>query len=73
MSKPPREETAEEMADESFSIARSILRRVTGEKPPNRALAKRAAAGGEARAAKLTPERRSEIAAKAGATRWNKK
>jgi len=61
------------MADESFSIARSILRRVTGEKPPNRALASRAAAGGAGRAAKLTPERRSEIAAKAASTRWGKK
>jgi hypothetical protein len=73
VSKPPREQQPEEMADESLSIARSILRQVTGEKPPNRALAKRAAAGGTARAAKLTPERRSEIASKAGTTRWDKK
>lgn len=28
--------------------------------------------GGQARAAKLTPERRSEIARKAGQTRWDK-
>lgn len=73
MSKPPREQFPEEMADESLSSARSILERVTGEKMPNRALATRAAAGGAARAAKLTPERRSQIAAKAGTTRWNKK
>jgi hypothetical protein len=73
MAKPPREQLPEEMADESLSAARSILERVTGEKMPNRALSARAAAGGAARAAKLTPQRRSQIAAKAGSTRWNKK
>jgi hypothetical protein len=72
VSKPPREIQPEEMADESLSSARSILQRVTGEKMPNRALAARAAAGGAGRAAKLTPKRRSAIAAKAAATRWKK-
>ncbi|MEK6371895.1 MAG: hypothetical protein AABO58_04290 [Acidobacteriota bacterium] len=72
MSKPPREQQPEEMADESLSSARSILERVTGEKMPNRARTVRAAAGGAARAAKLTPKRRSEIAAKAAASRWKK-
>lgn len=73
MSKPPREQEPEEMADDSLSAARSILERVTGEKMPNRTLAARAAAGGVARAAKLGPKRRSEIAAKAAAGRWKKK
>lgn len=60
------------MADESLSAARSILKRVTGQKMPNRVLAARAAAGGAACAAKLTPERRGQIAAKAAASRWKK-
>jgi len=72
VSKPPREQLPEEMADESLSSARSILERVTGEKMPNRVLAARAAAGGAARAAKMTPERRTQIAAKAAASRWKK-
>lgn len=70
VSKPPREQLPEEMADESLSAARSILERVTGEKMPNRARIVRAAAGGAARAAKLDPNRRSEIAAKGAAKRW---
>jgi hypothetical protein len=72
MAKPPREQTPEEMADESLSSAHSILERATGEKMPNRVLAERAAAGGAARAAKMTPERRTQIAAKAAANRWKK-
>jgi len=72
VSKPPREQEPEEMVDESLSVARSILERVTGEKMPNRVLAARAAAGGAARAAKMTPARRSQIAAKAAASRWKK-
>lgn len=72
VSKPPREQELEEMVDESLSNARSILERVTGEKMPNRVLAARAAAGGAARAAKMTPERRTQIAAKAAASRWKK-
>jgi hypothetical protein len=62
----------ESMADESLSAARSILERVTGERMPSRARTTRAAAGGAARAAKLTPERRGQIAAKAAASRWKK-
>ena len=72
VSKPPREQTPEEMADESLSSARSILERVTGERLPNRMTQTRAAAGGAGRAAKLAPKRRSEIAAKAAASRWKK-
>jgi hypothetical protein len=73
VSKPPREQTPEEMADESLASARSILERVTGEKMPNRARTIRASAGGSARAAKLTPKRRSEIAARGAASRWKKR
>lgn len=40
-----------------------------GKDPAARALGKK---GGKARAAKLTPERRSEIAQKAAAKRWKK-
>jgi hypothetical protein len=72
VSKPPRELEPEEIADDALSSARSILQRVTGEKMPNRALSMRAAAGGAARAAKVSPKRRSEIAAKAAASRWKK-
>jgi hypothetical protein len=72
MAKPPREQTPDEMVDESLSSARSILERVTREKMPNRVLSARAAGGGAARAAKMTPARRSQIAAKAAASRWKK-
>lgn len=72
MAKPPREQTPEEMVDDSLSSARSILERVTGEKMPNRVLSARAAAGGAARSAKMTAARRSQIAAKAAASRWKK-
>jgi hypothetical protein len=72
MAKPPREQLPEEMADESLSAARSILERVTGERMPNRMTRERAALGGAARAAKLTPQRRSEIATKGSAGRWKK-
>jgi len=72
VSKPPREQTPEEMADESLASARSILEHVTGEKMPNRVRAMRAAAGGAGRAAKLSPKRRTEIAAKAAAKRWKR-
>jgi hypothetical protein len=40
-----------------------------GKDPAAKALGKR---GGAARAAKMTPERRAEIAKKAAATRWEK-
>jgi hypothetical protein len=72
VSKPPRELEPEEIADDALSSARSILEHVTGEKMPNRARTMRAAAGGAARAAKTSPKRRSEIAAKAAAKRWKK-
>lgn len=59
-----------------------ILQEATGEKPKSEEPEKNAAAvelgrrgglvGGKARAAKLTPEQRSEIARKAAAKRWAK-
>jgi hypothetical protein len=70
--KPGQRDDDESMADESLSAARSILERVTGERMPNRMARQRAASGGTARAAKLAPKRRSEIAAKAAAGRWKK-
>ena len=72
MRKPTSRDEDESMADDALSSARSLLTRLTGEKMPNRVLGARAAAGGAGRAAKLTPERRSEIAAKAAAGRWKK-
>jgi hypothetical protein len=66
-------------------LAFSIMEEVTGEdqpKPPEEELEKNPAAvelgrlgglkGGKARAAKLTPEERSEIARKAARARWGK-
>jgi hypothetical protein len=60
----------------------SIVQQVTGESPAPEVPAKNKAAqelgrlgglkGGAARAAKLTPEQRSEIAKKAAAKRWGK-
>jgi len=45
----------------------------TGKNPAAVALGRLGGAkGGKARAAKLTPEQRSEIAKKAAAARWNK-
>jgi len=60
-------------------LAKSIVDIVTGEAPetaPSRAVVARArkagARGGPARAMKLTPEQRSEIARAAAAARWKK-
>jgi hypothetical protein len=72
MAKQPTDDTDEAVADSALSHARSLLERVTGERMPNRATRQRAASGGAARAAKLGPKRRSEIAAKAAASRWKK-
>jgi hypothetical protein len=72
MAKQPTDDTDEAVADAALSGARSLLERVTGEKMPNRVRTARAAAGGAARAAKLNPKRRAEIAAKAAASRWKK-
>lgn len=72
MAKPTPDDDDETVADDALAGARGILERITGEKMPNRMTRVRAASGGSARAAKLSPKRRSEIAAKAAATRWKK-
>ncbi|MBC7469779.1 MAG: histone H1 [Ramlibacter sp.] len=59
-------------------LAYSIVRQATGEEPKQaesaRAMVGRTGGlkGGAARAAKLTPEQRAEIAKKAAAARWKK-
>ena len=45
----------------------------TGKIPPSSEMSKRGHKGGEARAAALSPERRSEIATDAAEARWQKK
>lgn len=54
-----------------------VMRIATGEEqeqtealPPTSAAAELGSRGGKARAAKMTPERRAEIARKAAAKRW---
>ncbi len=64
------------------ALAAAIVAEATGETPPSHQPEKNPAAvalgrlggikGGKARAAKLTPEQRSEIAKKAAAARWEK-
>lgn len=64
-------------------LAKFILDKVTGECEPEPESTKNPAAvalgrlggakGGKARASKLTPEKRKEIAKKASDKRWNKK
>jgi hypothetical protein len=59
-------------------VALDVVRRATGEVSPPEPTPKQAAGrtgglkGGVARAAKLTPEQRAEIAKKAAAGRWKK-
>ena len=60
-------------------IAFNVVQQATGEAPKPQPLTGKKAdsskgglAGGKARAAKLTPEERSEIAKKAAETRWKK-
>jgi hypothetical protein len=60
-------------------LAHSILRQATGEEPkPQESLKAKSGRsgglkGGTSRAAKLTPERRAEIARNAAASRWKAK
>lgn len=64
-------------------LAADVVAEATGEKEPEPESTKNPAAvelgrmgglkGGKARAAKLTPEQRSEIARKAAEARWKKK
>lgn len=63
-------------------LAKSIVDRLTGENEDSEKLVKNEAAvalgrlgglkGGKARAERMTPERRKEIAQKAAAKRWGK-
>ena len=55
-------------------LAFSIVDEATKEKNPNAVALGRLGGqkGGKARAAKLTPKQRSEIAKKAAQSRWNK-
>ena len=63
-------------------VAFSVVQRATGQAPPEEPSTKNQAAvelgrlggkkGGAARAKKLTPEQRSEIAKKAAQSRWAK-
>lgn len=60
-------------------VAFAVMQQATGEAEPEQELTGKKAdsskggkAGGKARAEKLTPEERAEIAKKAAATRWKK-
>jgi hypothetical protein len=59
-------------------VAFAVVREATGEAPSTKLTGKKADSskggkrGGKARAEKLTPEERSEIAKKAAQSRWNK-
>jgi hypothetical protein len=60
-----------------IGAAVKVMRIATGEEDEELDRAKSAAAelgarGGKARAAKMTPERRAEIAKKAAASRWKR-
>jgi hypothetical protein len=65
-------------------IAASVVQAATGEKPASRSAHKKNPAavalgrlgglkGGKARAAKLSPQKRKQIARKAAKARWSKK
>lgn len=74
-----RDETTDE--DDPNVTAFNVIQRATAEDEPEAPRVKNPAAvalgrlgglkGGKARAAKLTPERRQEIARKAARARWN--
>lgn len=73
---PRKHQGPEDFAESAFRVFQEAI----GETPPDSKPEKNAAAvelgrmgglkGGRARAAKLTPEQRSEIAKKAAAKRW---
>lgn len=64
------------MAKDINKLAHSILKKATDEKEKNPAAVALGRLGGlrggNARAEKLTPEKRKEIAKKAAKARWNK-
>ena len=76
----PRGPRGEKRPADAVGCAVHFMKIATGEieetldDPPNRqpGRTKSGKAGGKARAASLTPERRSEIAMRAAAARWEK-
>ena len=56
-----------------MQIATGEIEEDTGDDGKNKAAVELGRKGGKARAANMTPERRSEIAKKAAAKRWGKK
>jgi hypothetical protein len=74
----PRGPRGEKRPADVIGNAVKVMRIATGEEPGDiderakSAAAELGARGGKARAAKMTPARRAEIARKAAATRWRK-
>jgi len=73
----PRGPRGEKRPADVIGNAVKVMRIATGEEsddidPAKSAAAELGARGGKARAAKMTPERRAEIARTAAAKRWNK-
>jgi len=73
----PRGPRGEKRPADVIGAAVKVMRIATGEEDEELDRAKSAAAelgarGGKARAAKMTPERRAEIAKKAAASRWKR-
>jgi hypothetical protein len=73
----PRGPRGEKRPADVIGNAVKVMRIATGEETEELDSAKSAAAelgsrGGKARAARMTPERRAEIARKAAAKRWNR-
>lgn len=73
----PKGPNGEKRPADAVGLAVMIGRIATGEIEDDRPVASAAAQlgklGGKARAAAMTPERRTEIARKASKTRWGKK
>ncbi len=71
----PRGPRGEKRPADVISNAVKVMRIATGEEadevdPVKSAAAELGSRGGKARAAKMTPERRAEVARKAAKTRW---
>jgi hypothetical protein len=79
---PKRSSRGKQGPEDANEIAFRVTQEATGEAPPEKPSQKNPAAvalgklggakGGKARAARLTPGRRSEIARKAAAARWRR-
>ncbi len=76
----PKRSSSKGRKDDLNILARSIVAQATGEEPPDTGKNPAAVAlgklggkkGGKARAAKLTPEQRADIARLAASARWKK-